>query len=261
MMITPDAISRALDRALPTVQKPARYTGGEYNSIVKPWDEIAYRLALVFPDVYDLGMSNLGLAVLYDIVNRQPDMLAERAYTPWVDMIAAMRREAIPLYSLETRHALADFDVIGFTLPYEQLYTNVLTTLDLARIPLRSAERDDAAPLILAGGSACLNPEPMVAFFDAFFIGEGEEAIVEIVRAWTDARRAGLSRPDALARLAQIEGVYVPSLYETSYADDGTIADFRLRTSDYSSLETAIPLRCAPGTIVRNPQSAIVPSS
>jgi radical SAM family uncharacterized protein len=229
-MITPDAISRALDRALPTVQKPARYTGGEYNSIVKPWDEIAYRLALVFPDVYDLGMSNLGLAVLYDIVNRQPDMLAERSYTPWVDMIAAMRREAIPLYSLETRHALAAFDVLGFTLPYEQLYTNVLTTLDLARIPLRAIDRDDAAPLVLAGGSACLNPEPMVAFFDAFFIGEGEEAIVEIVRAWKDARRAGLSRPDALARLAQIEGVYVPSLYETSYHEDGRISDFGLRT-------------------------------
>ena len=258
MMITPDAISRALDRALPTVQKPARYTGGEYNSIVKPWDEIAYRLALVFPDVYDLGMSNLGLAVLYDIVNRQPDMLAERAYTPWVDMIAAMRREAIPLYSLETRHALADFDVLGFTLPYEQLYTNVLTTLDLARIPLRSADRDDAAPLILAGGSACLNPEPMVAFFDAFFIGEGEEAIVEIVRAWKDARRAGLSRSDALARLAQIEGVYVPSLYETSYHEDGTISDFGLRTlvpgAQRSGTSDSPRRNHNPQSPIRNPQ-------
>ncbi len=207
MQATPETISRALDRALLTVQKPARYTGGEFNSVVKPWDAIASRLALVFPDIYDLGMSNLGLAVLYDIVNRQPDMLAERAYTPWVDMIAAMRREGIPLYSLETRHPLVSFDVVGFSLPYEQLYTNVLTTLDLAGIPLRSADRSDDAPLILAGGSACLNPEPMHAFFDAFFIGEGEDGILEIVRTWTGARRQGGSRTEALAQLAQIAGV------------------------------------------------------
>ncbi len=242
-MVTPDAISRALDRVLPTVQKPARYTGGEYNSIAKPWSAVEHRLALVFPDIYDLGMSNLGLAVLYDIVNRQPDMLAERAYTPWVDMLAAMRRERIPLYSLETRHALADFDVIGFTLPYEQLYTNVLTTLDLAGIPLHAAERGAGVPLILAGGSACLNPEPMHAFFDAFFVGEGEEAILEIVRMWQEARRAGVSRRDALARLAQVEGVYVPSLYETRYHEDGTISDFGLRMAD-APLSTA-PIRHA----------------
>ena len=195
MAHTPESISRGLDRILPFVQKPARYTGGEYNSVVKNWEETDYKVALVFPDVYDLGMSNLGLAILYDIVNQQPDMLAERAYTPWVDMLAAMQRAGLPLYSLETRHPLSQFDVLGFTLPYEQLYTNVLTTLDLAGIPLRAADRTDE-PLVLAGGSACLNPEPMHAFFDAFFVGEGEEAIVEIVRTWTDARRAGLE-PDA----------------------------------------------------------------
>ena len=241
-MLTPASISRGLDRVLPFVQKPARYTGGEFNSVVKDWDATPNRLALIFPDVYDLGMSNLGLALLYDIVNRQPDMLAERAYTPWLDMLAAMRREAIPLYSLETRHPLADFDVLGFTLPYEQLYTNVLTTLDLAGIPLRAAEREAPSPsptavgeglgvggwpLILAGGAACLNPEPMHAFFDAFFIGEGEEAIVEIVRAWTAARRAGLSRQEALTRLAQLDGIYVPSFYEVAYHDDGRIASSR----------------------------------
>ncbi|MEJ5198304.1 MAG: TIGR03960 family B12-binding radical SAM protein [Anaerolineae bacterium] len=237
MNLTPQAITHRLERALPTVQKPARYTGGEYNSVVKPWDDIPYRLALVFPDVYDLGMSNLGLAILYDIVNRQPDMLAERAYTPWVDMIAAMRREGIPLYSLETRHPLADFDVIGFSLPYEQLYTNVLTTLDLAGIPLRAAYRGDDAPLILAGGSACLNPEPMHAFFDAFFIGEGEEAIIEIVRTWADARRAGLSRRAALLRLAQIEGIYIPAFYDVAYHEDGTIA---ARSTQYAVRHTII---------------------
>ncbi len=247
MYTTPQAISRGLDRVLPAVQKPARYTGGEFNSVVKDWDATPYRLALVFPDVYDLGMSNLGLAILYDIVNRQPDMLAERAYTPWLDMLAAMRREGLPLYSLETRHPLIDFDVLGFSLPYEQLYANVLTTLQLAGIPLRAADRD-REPLILAGGSACLNPEPMHAFFDAFFIGEGEEAITEIVRIWHDARRTGLSRQDALAHLAQIEGVYVPSFYEVTYHPDGRIAHFApataSRTTQYAARSTqyAVPL-------------------
>ncbi|OQA46749.1 MAG: Radical SAM superfamily protein [Chloroflexi bacterium ADurb.Bin325] len=221
-MHTPQTISRALDRILPFVQKPARYTGGEYNSIVKDWDATPYRVALIFPDVYDLGMSNLGLAILYDTVNRQPDMLAERAYAPWVDMLAALRREGVPLYALESRRPLAEFDVLGFGLPYEQLYTNVLTCLDLAGIPLAAADRTDE-PLVLAGGSACLNPEPMHAFFDAFFVGEGEEAILEITRTWTDARRAGLSRGQALRRLAAIEGVYVPSLYEARYHADGTL--------------------------------------
>ncbi len=222
MQHTPDSISRALDRILPFVQKPARYTGGEYNAVVKDWDAARYRLALVFPDVYDLGMSNLGLAILYDIVNKQPDMLAERAYTPWVDMLEAMKREGLPLYSLETRHPLSQFDALGFSLPYEQLYTNVLSTLDLAGIPLLAADRTDE-PLVIAGGSASMNPEPMHAFFDAFFIGEGEEAIVEITRTWTDARRAGKSRREALELLARLEGVYVPSFYEATYNGDGTL--------------------------------------
>ncbi len=228
MHMTPEAITRGLERILLTVQKPARYTGGEFNSVVKDWDAVSFRVALAFPDIYDLGMSNLALAILYDIVNRQPDMLAERAFTPWVDMLAAMRRQGLPLYSLETRHPLAAFDVIGFTLPYEQLYTNVLTTLDAAGIPLRAAERGADVPLILAGGSACLNPEPMHAFFDAFFIGEGEEAIVEIVRTWTDARRAGLSRQEALARLAALEGVYVPAFRAVAYDAEGRVAGWQI---------------------------------
>lgn len=226
MEYTPDSISRGLDRVLPFVQKPARYTGGEYNAVVKDWDAARYRLALVFPDVYDLGMSNLGLAILYDMVNRREDMLAERAYTPWVDMLDAMKREKLRLYSLETRHPLAQFDVLGFSLPYEQLYTNVLSTLDLAGIPLLAAERTDE-PLVLAGGSAAMNPEPMHAFFDAFFIGEGEEAIVEITRTWADARAAGKSRREALELLARIEGVYVPSFYQADYNEDGTLAATR----------------------------------
>ncbi len=231
LLASPERIAQALDRVLPFVQKPARYTGGEHNSVLKPWGATPCRLALIFPDTYELGMSNLGLAILYDIVNRQPDMLAERAYTPWVDMIAAMRREGIPLYALESKRPLRDFDVLGFSLPYEQVYTNVLSTLDLAGIPLQAAARGPADPLVLAGGSACMNPEPMHAFFDAFFIGEGEEAILEIVRAWQASRPARLDhgassrdRVAALRRLALIPGVYVPSFYEVAYAPDGRLA-------------------------------------
>jgi radical SAM family uncharacterized protein len=220
---TPRQISRALENILPFVQKPARYTGGEYNSVLKPWDSVRHRLVLVFPDVYDLGMSNLGLAILYDIVNRQPDMLAERAFLPWVDMIGAMRRAEIPLYGLESRHPLHEFDVIGFSLPYEQLYTNVLEVLDLAGIPLLAGARDPDIPLILAGGSAALNPEPMHSFFDAFFLGEGEDAILEIVKIWGDSRRSGLSRVEALRRLARVSGVYVPAFYQAEYATDGML--------------------------------------
>ena len=241
-----DNFSKTLDRVLPFVQKPARYTGGEYNSIVKAWGETPYRLALVFPDVYDLGMSNLGLMILYDAVNRLPDMLAERAYLPWVDMLEAMRREDLPLYALESRRPLREFDVVGFSLPYEQLYTNVLTALDLAGIPLRSEDRRDDDPLIMAGGSACLNPEPMHAFFDAFFIGEGEEAIVEIVRAWTGARREGLGRIDALRRLAQIEGIYVPSFYSAEYHPDGRLKSVRPRPEHADVAPATVVKRIVP---------------
>jgi radical SAM family uncharacterized protein len=248
MLHRPEEISRALEKILPFVQKPARYTGGEYNSILKPWDQTPHRLALVFPDVYDLGMSNLGLAILYDIVNRQSDMLAERSYLPWVDMIAAMRHTEIPLYGLESRHPLRNFDVVGFSLPYEQLYTNVLEALDLAGIPLFGRNRDQTTPLILAGGSATLNPEPMHAFFDAFFLGEGEDAIVEILRTWCDARRDGLGRVEALRRLARIPGVYVPAFYRPEYRSDGQLLSIE-PLPDYAGV--------APRTIVKRIVSSL----
>ncbi|MCX8068139.1 MAG: B12-binding domain-containing radical SAM protein, partial [Anaerolineae bacterium] len=173
-----------LERILPRVERPGRYVGGEVNAIRKDWDTTPTRVALIFPDLYDLGMSNLGIQVLYDILNRMDGVLAERAYTPWPDMAAAMRREGIPLYSLESFHPLAEFDILGFSLPYEVLYTNLLETLDLAGLPLRSAERDTRHPLIIAGGHATFNPEPVADFVDAFVIGDGEEAIVDVVRAW-----------------------------------------------------------------------------
>jgi len=152
----PTDIDRKLERLLLTVQKPGRYTGGELNQIAKDWRRVPTRVAMIFPDVYDLGMANLGLAILYDIVNRQPDMLAERVFSPWPDMEAALRREAIPAYSLETKHPLNEFDVLAFSLPYETLYTNLLNLLDLGGIPIRTASRGEHDPLVIAGGHAGL---------------------------------------------------------------------------------------------------------
>jgi len=211
-----------LERILPTVQKPGRYVGGEYNSVVKDWEAVSTRVCLAFPDIYDLGMSNLGLAILYDVLNALPDVLAERAYLPWVDMIATMRGARIPLYSLETKHPLADFDIVGVSLPYEQIYTNLLETLDLAGLPLRAEERDERHPMIVAGGHATFNPEPVADFVDAFVIGDGEEAIVEVVRAYQERR--GESREAQLRELARIPGVYVPRFYDVRYNADGTVA-------------------------------------
>ena len=219
-----ETIEAQLERILPTVQKPGRYAGGELNQVVKDWRAISTHVALVFPDIYDIGMSNLGLAVLYDLLNERPDVWAERAYSPWADMEAAMRAAGVPLYSLESKHALADFDIIGFSLPYETLYTNALNALDLAGIPLFSAERNELHPLIIAGGHTTYNPEPMAAFIDAFVIGEGEEVIQEIVNTQQTWKASGASRHELLRRLSRIWGVYVPSLYNAHYAEDDTFS-------------------------------------
>ncbi|HEX9018729.1 MAG TPA: TIGR03960 family B12-binding radical SAM protein [Anaerolineaceae bacterium] len=223
-MISPTEIQNRLERVLLRVQKPGRYVGGELNQVIKAWDQIKTRVALVFPDIYDIGLPNLGLAILYNQINGRADALAERSYAPWTDMEAELRGAQIPLYALESKHALADFDIIGFTLPYESLYTNVLNLLDLAGLPLFSAERGAQHPLIIAGGHAALNPEPMSSFIDAFAIGEGEEVIHDIInchQAWKDS-----SAPrDALLRaLAQIPGVYVPALFTVQYHEDGRVA-------------------------------------
>ena len=236
MLKTPKQITRALDRVLHKVEKPARYTGGELNSITKDWvdPQIHTKIALAFPDIYELGGSNLGLMVLYDLINKRDDLLAERVYCPWPDFETLMRRDEVPLFSLETRHPMRDFDIMGFSLPYEQLYTNVLTMLELADIPLRAANRTHKHPLIVAGGSGCYNPEPMSAFFDAMVIGEGEEVIFDVIatyKAWRhggiaqgELRTQNLERQTLWEMLAQIPGVYVPTLYDVSYAADQTIA-------------------------------------
>ncbi len=226
-MLTPEQIETRLHRILLKVQKPGRYVGGEYNSVVKSWEDTPLKVALVFPDVYDIGVSNVGLKILYDQINQRPDALAERAYAPWVDMEAEMRRAGIPLYSLETYHPLAAFDLIGFSLPYETLYTNTLNLLDLAGLPLRSADRDERHPLIIAGGHATTNPEPMHAFIDAFAIGEGEEIIHDILNMLRRSKEQGWSRLELLRHLTQIPGLYVPRFYEVSYFEDGTVREIR----------------------------------
>src|SRR4026207_1398014 len=221
--LTPEQIESKLDRILLRVQKPGRYVGGELNSVFKDWDKISTKVAFVFPDIYDIGVSNVGLKILYDQVNQREDALAERAYAPWLDMEALMREHEIPLYALESKRPLASFDIIGVSLPYETLYTNTLNILDLAGIPLRSEERDETHPVIVAGGHSTMNPEPMYAFIDAFVIGEGEEVIHDIINALQAFRMQRKdqgsdifhlssfeARGALLHRLARIHGVYVP---------------------------------------------------
>jgi len=223
MSMEPAEVQARLEHILPRVQKPGRYTGGELNQIVKDWDATSTRVALAFPDIYDLGMSNLGLAILYDALNQQDGVLAERVYLPWPDMEAQMHATGLPLYSLETKHPVAAFDILGISLPYETLYTNTLNLLDLAGIPIRSADRASSHPLVIAGGHAAFNPEPMAEFIDAFVIGEGEEVILDIVRAFQAWRERGEDRASLLRSLARIWGVYVPSLYRVEYHQNGTI--------------------------------------
>ncbi len=224
MSLSVQQVERQLQRILPTVVKPGRYVGGEYNQVRKAWDAVDFHVALAFPDIYDLAMSNLGLMVLYDVINRQPALLAERVFTPWADMEAAMRSVDLPLYTLESKHAVRDFDLLGISLPYESLYTNALNLLDLAGLPVRAAARDASMPLVIAGGHSTYNPEPMSDFIDAFIIGEGEAVILEIVNALRVVEEAGADRLAQLRALARIDGVYVPRFYDVGYHDDGRVS-------------------------------------
>ena len=214
---------RQVERILPTVVKPGRYVGGELNQVVKPWDTVRTHIALAFPDIYDLGQSNLGLAILYDILNRREDIAAERTFSPWIDMEAAMRNAGIPLFSLESKRPLADFDILGVSLPYETVYTNFLNLLDLSGIPLYSRDRQGEHPLVIAGGQAVFNPEPVAPFVDAFVIGEGEAAILDLVDTYQAWKESGGGREALLTGLARIPGVYVPAFYAVDYHSDGTI--------------------------------------
>ncbi|MBN1303955.1 MAG: TIGR03960 family B12-binding radical SAM protein [Anaerolineales bacterium] len=226
-MLTPEQIETRLERILLKVQKPGRYVGGEMNSLTKDWDSAQTRVALVFPEIYDIGVSNVGMKILYDQVNQREDALAERAYAPWVDMEKIMRENHIPLYTLESRRPLSSFDIVGFSIPYETLYTNTLNILDLAGIPILAAERGDDEPIVIAGGHSTMNPEPMHAFMDAFVIGEGEEVIHDIITSLQENKPGRASRGERLKALAGIPGVYVPSLYEVDTFEDGTIRRIR----------------------------------
>ncbi len=222
-------IRKQLRRILPRVQKPGRYVGGELNQVVKEWQSVQTHFAMVFPDVYDIGVPNLGVMILYELLNKRADTLCERAYLPWLDMEEEMRKANIPLYSLETFHPLNMFDILGFTLPYETLYTNTLNVLDLSGIPLRTSERGPEFPLIIAGGHAAYNPEPMATFIDAFVIGEGEPVLPEVVKIHQNWKNSRGDKEELLLALSQVSGIYVPSFYEPQYYSDGTISSLTIK--------------------------------
>lgn len=207
----------SVEKFLPLVSKPARYVGGEVNSICKDWSACRVRMALAFPDTYEIGMSHLGLKIIYHIINGEPSYLAERVFAPWFDMEKQMRERGIPLYSLESFRPVRKFDIVGFSLQYEMTYTNVLNMLDLAGIPMLSSERLEGHPLVIAGGPCALNPEPMADFIDAFVVGEAEEVILRLLGSFADFKNNGGQRRNLLSQWAKIDGVYIPSLYDAEY--------------------------------------------
>ena len=217
-------MDKRLERILPRVQKPARYTGGEYNQITKDKTQVDLRLAFCFPDTYEIGMSNLGMSILYHTMNSLDFVWCERVFAPWGDMYEEMKKASLPLYALESGDALSEFDSLAFSIGYEMAYTTVLDMLDMAGIPLRSADRPNLLPLIWAGGTAAVNAEPMAPFLDLFVVGEGEEVDNEVLTLLREAKLGGWSKGEFLVKAAQIQGVYVPSLYEVSYREDGRIA-------------------------------------
>ena len=221
-------MNRTLEHILPRVQKPARYTGGEYNAVVKDRRDVDVRYALCFPDTYEIGMSNLGVRILYGVMNGMEGVWCERVFAPWPDMEEEMRREGVPLYGLESGDAIADFDMIGFSLGYEMAYTNVLNMLDLAGLPLRSEDRPGLSPIVVAGGTCAYNPEPLAPFLDLFVLGEGEDVSVELIQLYRRAREEGWDKEEFLREAAKIEGIYVPAFYEPVYREDGALAEMRV---------------------------------
>ena len=214
------------DEILLSVDKAARYIGGEVNSVMKNLDGIDVRVAFCFPDVYEIGMSNLGMMLLYNMFNKRPDVWCERVYSPWLDLDKLMREQNIPLFALESQDPVRDFDFLCITLGYEMCYTNVLQTLDLSQIPLKAADRDESCPIVIGGGACAYNPEPLAAFFDLFYIGEGETVYNALFDAYKANKEAGGSREEFLLKAAQIPGIYVPAFYDVTYKEDGTIASF-----------------------------------
>ena len=217
---------RKIEEMIEQVQKPARYIGGEMNTAVKAWEDAEVHFAFCFPDTYEVAMSHLGMKILYAIINAQPWALCERVCMPWIDMKELMEQNGVPLFSLESRTPLNQFDLVGFTLQYEMSYTNILTMLKLGGVPLHTAERGMNDPIVCVGGPCAFNPEPLADFVDAVMIGDGEEQIVEFTQAVREWKKSGKPRVECLKALAKIEGVYVPSFYDVTYHEDGTIASF-----------------------------------
>ncbi len=222
------------DEILMQVEKPARYIGNEVNAVIKDKDKVEIRFVMCFPDVYEIGMSHLGIQILYDMLNRFEDVWCERVYSPWVDLDALMRREKIPLFALESQEPVKDFDFLGITIQYEMCYTNILQILDLSGIPLLAAKRGEDDPIVIGGGPCTYNPEPICDFFDIFYIGEGETQYRNLLDLYKDCQKKGQGRKVFLKKAASIPGMYVPSLYEVTYHEDGTI-------KERISLEEGIP--------------------
>ena len=224
-------VSREVEKLLLKVQKPGRYVGGELNEVIKDKKSIDTRFAFCFPDTYEVGMSHLGMKILYSLFNSRDYLWCERVFAPWTDMEELMRENNIPLYALESGDPLSDFDFIGFTLQYELSYTNMLNMLKLGNVPIKSADRKELKNIVVAGGPCACNPEPITDFVDIFFIGEGEEVDLEVIDLFRKCREEGRSKQEFLELCAQIEGVYVPSLYDVEYNDDGTIKSFTPKNS------------------------------
>ena len=214
------------DDILLNIEKPARYIGGEVNSVMKDKDEVDIRFAMCFPDVYEIGMSHLGIQILYDMFNRREDTWCERVYSPWLDLDKVLREKNIPLFALESQDPVRDFDFLGITIQFEMCYTNILQILDLSHIPLHAADRTEADPIVIGGGPCAYNPEPLAEFFDIFYIGEGETVYDELLDTYKAWKKSGGSRKDFLRQAARIEGLYVPQFYDATYNEDGTIAAF-----------------------------------
>ncbi|MBQ3723935.1 MAG: TIGR03960 family B12-binding radical SAM protein [Oscillospiraceae bacterium] len=217
-------MDQRLERILPRVQKPARYVGGEYNAVIKDKKDVDTRIAFCFPDTYEIGMSNLGMRILYGVMNAMDGVWCERVFAPWGDMEEEMRRAQMPLFALESGDPITDFDIVAFSVGYEMAFTAILNMLDLAGIPLHSADRPDLTPLVIAGGTAMYNAEPVADFIDIVSLGEGEDVTPELINLHRRARREGWDKHRFLVAAAQLDGIYVPSLYDVSYHDDGTVA-------------------------------------
>ncbi|MEE1074254.1 MAG: TIGR03960 family B12-binding radical SAM protein, partial [Acutalibacteraceae bacterium] len=232
--------TKKFEALLLSVQKPGRYSGGEINSVIKDKQKVDVRFAFCFPDTYEIGMSHLGMKILYSQFNSREDIWCERVFAPWTDFEEVMRREKLPLFALESRDPIKDFDFIGFTLQYEMAYTNVLNMLDLAGVPLKSKDRKELSPLVVAGGPCACNPEPLADFVDIFFLGEGEEVDLEVIDLYKEHKKKGSSKEEFLRAAAKIEGVYVPSLYDLEYNPDGTIASLSAKGDTPKSVKKRI---------------------